>query len=1215
MQNGDLVLVKPGVYFLSSPATLDNHTDVWIRAFPHHGAILTSAHQASREGTQTWNSIGDNRWEIPNFSHRPWMMGYENASGTDWTLIHYIDSDLSDHNATFCNGQGNGAILEYGYTFTDGDLRVRLPDNDNPNGKKIVIGSPPFAGFGITMSNSDRIIFDGLVCEGFGNRCIDGATSSTDITVRNVEANYTQTILESGNNATITNTRYQYPGFDLYKTATDALGGDVAWRRTWNLVKSYPEGDCLSNQNMEGSIFYTTAPNISNVTITKSFMMGMDGFRMNGLNNSTVSNSICFNYGDNCIEFESDNDDGGDDNRATGNYIRNWGYEPISLQENSGVQGQIDAIMDHNVIIYDNAAAQETIHDLIKDNIVNAGAFFGFYNNTVFLRNKGIFSRNGTGTVDGRLILRNNILFQSITTSLGNFSATTSNNYLVRSSDVNWITSNNGIHATSTASLNFTNESTDLGIEAGSTAIDQGIVIPGITGASGVDIGAFELADNPTGPLASAWPVGAPSKDTIVIDSSVPTGWTGDVPPVVSGAIFVSPSGSGSSCTTNSPCSLSTGLGQAGSNDTVVFKNGTYSWFDTPANNVTFLAENLHLAIIEYDSATSHTGGVYAVGIRHNNAIIDGLRITGGCVNAGDNCGGGSGHGLIRVFASSGLIVRNSIVEKSRGSLINVCGSHSSNCSDVLIENNILRDSAYLPGSGGVGGEGVYIGQFQGLNTVTNVRVTKNTFQGIGCEQALDVKPGGVNVEADLNIFETQSLRSGNGCAFDVDGVMVSQGELNFHHNIIRTNTLAESVLRPAEDGGLVQDNVVYGNTHTGSLIRPRTGGSGPATEISDNVFCSNSNTTISGSFNVHDNTFASGTPSPGCIAKENEILALIAGDDPPPGDDDIVSDLISHLQFDNAITDSAGPTLWTHSGTPSFETGQIGNALSLDGTEHLLANVHSISGTSLFPASGNPFSVSVWVKTLVSGTGGTPVASAVSDPLQRDFQIAVTSTDVDVYMRGSATTGLPAANDGNWHHIVVTWDGSVGRTYLDNVLVANNMSVGSSSEDTGELITIGSRTGGTGFLFTGALDDVRIYARSLDPAAVDVLFNLTQSTDTNPPTTPGVFQTAQISSSQINYSWTASIGDPVGEPITYHLEVCEGGACSNFVEIAVVTGLQFQHTGLSPGTTYRSRLRAADDASPKNFSAFTAIVSQTTMAAASRAERGGGWREGGWYQ
>ena len=96
---------------------------------------------------------------------------------------------------------------------------------------------------------------------------------------------------------------------------------------------------------------------------------------------------------------------------------------------------------------------------------------------------------------------------------------------------------------------------------------------------------------------------------------------------------------------------------------------------------------------------------------------------------------------------------------------------------------------------------------------------------------------------------------------------------------------------------------------------------------------------------------------------------------------------------------------------------------------------------------------------------------------------------------------------------------------------------------------------------------------------------------DTTPPSRAVGLTATAAGSTQINLSWTAST-DNVG--VTgYRVERCQGTACTDFTQVGTPTATTFNDTGLSPSTTYRYQVRAADQAG--NLSAYSTIATATT--------------------
>ena len=70
---------------------------------------------------------------------------------------------------------------------------------------------------------------------------------------------------------------------------------------------------------------------------------------------------------------------------------------------------------------------------------------------------------------------------------------------------------------------------------------------------------------------------------------------------------------------------------------------------------------------------------------------------------------------------------------------------------------------------------------------------------------------------------------------------------------------------------------------------------------------------------------------------------------------------------------------------------------------------------------------------------------------------------------------------DGSWHRIGFTWDGSNRRLYVDDILVAEDTDVALAACDGGLNIGCG-KVMVPGSLFSGMIDDVRIYSRAVKP-------------------------------------------------------------------------------------------------------------------------------------
>jgi chitodextrinase len=94
-------------------------------------------------------------------------------------------------------------------------------------------------------------------------------------------------------------------------------------------------------------------------------------------------------------------------------------------------------------------------------------------------------------------------------------------------------------------------------------------------------------------------------------------------------------------------------------------------------------------------------------------------------------------------------------------------------------------------------------------------------------------------------------------------------------------------------------------------------------------------------------------------------------------------------------------------------------------------------------------------------------------------------------------------------------------------------------------------------------------------------------------PTTPANPKAGAASNSAISLSWNAAT-DPTG--VTgYLIEECQGTGCTNFTQVATVTGTSYNIIGLAMGTTYTFRVRAVDGAG--NISGYSTVVSAPTFS------------------
>jgi len=176
--------------------------------------------------------------------------------------------------------------------------------------------------------------------------------------------------------------------------------------------------------------------------------------------------------------------------------------------------------------------------------------------------------------------------------------------------------------------------------------------------------------------------------------------------------------------------------------------------------------------------------------------------------------------------------------------------------------------------------------------------------------------------------------------------------------------------------------------------------------------------------------------------------------------------------------------------GVTTGETGVIGDAFKFNGTS---SNVSF--GTVCRPTEG--LSISLWfnIADITSGGDQWFVGNGVYSTNWCGYWVSISINGRINFRLGTNTATLldksygSGLDDGSWHHIVCTWDGTNAYIYVDNVKSTATAYSTDIVYVTACRLRMGSNAYADGTFYGGLLDEVAIYNRALTDAEVEDLY------------------------------------------------------------------------------------------------------------------------------
>ena len=235
-------------------------------------------------------------------------------------------------------------------------------------------------------------------------------------------------------------------------------------------------------------------------------------------------------------------------------------------------------------------------------------------------------------------------------------------------------------------------------------------------------------------------------------------------------------------------------------------------------------------------------------------------------------------------------------------------------------------------------------------------------------------------------------------------------------------------------------------------------------------------------------------------------------------------------------------------------------------------ANGPAAGGSPSLPLYAQPRTLEGWVNTTSGGENF--LAGYGSTATSEGFGVAIQPNNVVVqgYSDDLSFTTTSALNDGSWHFVAVTTNGTSATVYVDGAsLGSHNFPQPLDTVPSPQGLQIGAGPQGCCGAFSGGLADIAVFPSALTTAQVSAQF---AASGLGRPAAPGS-PLATAGANQATVSWSAPSGS--NPPVTaYLVTAVKGSAAVNAVSVPA-TASSTTVTGLAGGTAYTFRIQAVN--------------------------------------
>lgn len=210
-----------------------------------------------------------------------------------------------------------------------------------------------------------------------------------------------------------------------------------------------------------------------------------------------------------------------------------------------------------------------------------------------------------------------------------------------------------------------------------------------------------------------------------------------------------------------------------------------------------------------------------------------------------------------------------------------------------------------------------------------------------------------------------------------------------------------------------------------------------------------------------------------------------------------LTTNLVSYWKLDETsgnAADSVGSNTLTNNGTSTYSSALINNGINLGDNN----TTKSLSAVNNLGIDGGTISVSIWIKRLTGATNGKVFFCQGNSNSKVGYLLRDTGSGtlwVSRFRTGTAEDGAiigtttSVISSSIFTHIVLTYDGTNVRGYLNGTLTNTTASSGGASTALPNVFGLGQDFSATAFASV-IIDEVGVWNRALTSTEISTLYN-----------------------------------------------------------------------------------------------------------------------------